>query len=78
MAEHFDAGTHRVRLQTKTSGGVYQTANRYIDGANRVRLDVLNYQTNWEMPVQLCTVLEDLTTPVQLHLGTPKHGTGFS
>ena len=47
--------------------GNIRHANRYVDGTNRVRLDVLNYQTNWEMPVQLCTVLEDyLEVPVQL------------
>ena len=39
--------------------GNIKRANRYVDGAHRVRLDVLNYQTNWEMPVQLCTVLEE-------------------
>ena len=47
--------------------GNIRHANRYIDGTNRVRLDVLNYQTNWEMPVQLCTVLEEhLAIPVQM------------
>ena len=59
--------------------GNIRRANRYIDGANRVRLDVLNYQTNWEMPVQLCTVLEEhLTTPVQLITwGHPNMGRDF-
>lgn len=47
--------------------GSIRRANRYIDGSNRVRLDVLNYQTNWEMPVLLCTLLEEhLKIPVQL------------
>lgn len=47
--------------------GNIRLANRYIDGSNRVRLDVLNYPTNWEMPVQLCTLLEEhLTIPIQL------------
>ena len=59
--------------------GNIRRANRYVDGANRVRLDVLNYQTNWEMPVQLCTVLEEhLTTPVQLITwGHPNMGRDF-
>lgn len=47
--------------------GNIRRANRYIDNSNRVRLDVLNYPTNWDMPIQLCTVLEEhLTIPVQL------------
>lgn len=47
--------------------GNIRYANRYIDGSNRVRLDVLNYPTNWEMPVLLCTLLEEhLKIPVQL------------
>ena len=54
--------------------GNIRHANRYVDGTNRVRLDVLNYQTNWEMPVQLCTILEEhLAIPVQLiNCGAPK------
>ena len=47
--------------------GNIRRSNRYTDGRNRVRLDVLNYPTNWEMPVQLCTVLEEhLAIPVQM------------
>ena len=59
--------------------GNIRHANRYVDGAHRVRLDVLNYQTNWEMPVQLCTVLEEhLITPVQLITwGHPNLGRDF-
>ena len=59
--------------------GNIRHANRYISGAHRVRLDVLNYQTNWEMPVQLCTILEEhLTIPVQLITwGHPNMGRDF-
>ena len=59
--------------------GNIRRANRYIDGANRVRLDVLNYQTNWEMPVQLCAVLEEYVgIPVQLITwGHPNMGRDF-
>ncbi len=59
--------------------GNIRHANRYVDGAHRVRLDVLNYQTNWEMPVQLCTILEEhLTIPVQLITwGHPNMGRDF-
>lgn len=47
--------------------GNIRRSNRYADNSNRVRLDVLNYPTNWQMPVQLCTLLEEhLTIPVQL------------
>lgn len=47
--------------------GNIRRSNRYADNSNRVRLDVLNYPTNWEMPVQLCTLLEEhLSIPVQL------------
>lgn len=59
--------------------GNVRRANRYIDGSNRVRLDVLNYPTNWDMPVQLCTLLEEhLTVPVQLITwGHPNLGRNF-
>ena len=59
--------------------GNIRHANRYINGAHRVRLDILNYQTNWEMPVQLCTVLEEhLAVPVQLITwGHPNMGRDF-
>jgi hypothetical protein len=47
--------------------GNIRPANRFTDGRHRVRLDILNYQTNWEMPVQLCALLqEQLDIPVQL------------
>ena len=59
--------------------GNIRRANRYINGSNRVRLDVLNYPTNWEMPVQLCTLLEEhLAVPVQLITwGHPNMGRDF-
>ncbi len=59
--------------------GNVRRANRYIDDSNRVRLDVLNYPTNWDMPVQLCNLLEEhLTVPVQLITwGHPNLGRNF-
>lgn len=59
--------------------GNIRHSNRYIDGSNRVRLDVLNYPTNWDMPIQLCTLLEEhLTIPVQLITwGHPNMGRNF-
>ncbi len=59
--------------------GNIRRANRYVDNANRVRLDVLNYPTNWDMPVQLCTLLEEhLNIPVQLITwGHPNMGRNF-
>ncbi len=59
--------------------GNVRRANRYIDDTNRVRLDVLNYPTNWDMPVQLCTLLEEhLNIPVQLITwGHPNMGRNF-
>ena len=59
--------------------GNIRRANRYVDGSDRVRLDVLNYQTNWEMPVLLCTLLEEhLKIPVQLITwGHPNMGRDF-
>ena len=59
--------------------GNIRRANRYVDKTNRVRLDVLNYPTNWDMPVQLCTLLEEhLNIPVQLITwGHPNMGRDF-
>jgi hypothetical protein len=59
--------------------GNIRHANRYVDGAHRVRLDVLNYPTNWEMPIQICTLLEEhLAIPVQLITwGHPNMGRDF-
>jgi len=59
--------------------GNIRHANRYVDGRHRVRLDVLNYPATWEVPVQLCTLLQDhLDVPVQLITwGHPNMGRGF-
>lgn len=59
--------------------GNVRRSNRYIDDTNRVRLDVLNYPTNWDMSVQLCTLLEEhLFIPVQLITwGHPNMGRNF-
>lgn len=39
-------------------GGNIRPANRDEAGRHRVRLDILNYPTNWEVPIQLCTLLQ--------------------
>ena len=59
--------------------GNIRRSNRYRDGSNRVRLDVLNYPTNWEMAVQLCTLLEEhLNIPIpQIIWGHPNMGRAF-
>ncbi len=59
--------------------GNIRQANRYVDGRNRVRLDVLNYRENWQLLVQLCQLLQDhLDVPVQLITwGHPNMGRDF-
>lgn len=59
--------------------GNIRRANRYVDGRNRVRLDVLNYKGNWALPVQLCQLLQDrMDVPVQLIAwGHPNMGRDF-
>lgn len=59
--------------------GNVRFSNRYVDGRNRVRLDVLNYVGNWQLPVQLCSLLQDrLEIPVQLITwGHPNMGRDF-
>jgi hypothetical protein len=59
--------------------GNIRRANRYFDGRNRVRLDVLNYKHNWNLPVQLCRLLQDyMDVPVQLITwGHPNMGRDF-
>lgn len=59
--------------------GNVRPANRYVDGRNRVRLDVLNYKNNWQLPVQLCRLLQErLEVPVQLITwGHPNMGRDF-
>ncbi|MCE5193722.1 hypothetical protein LLF88_07325 [bacterium] len=47
--------------------GNVREANRYLDGRNRVRLDVLNFPSNWTVPVELCNMMQTfLDVPVQL------------
>ncbi|MEN6479313.1 MAG: hypothetical protein ABFD20_06715 [Anaerolineales bacterium] len=67
-----------VRGFADVAGNV-RLANRYVDGRNRVRLDVLNYPSNWKLPVQLCRLLQEhLGVPVQLITwGHPNMGRGF-
>lgn len=59
--------------------GNIRHANRYVDGRHRVRLDVLNYPHNWELPVQLCSLLQEhIGIPVQLITwGHPNMGRAF-
>jgi hypothetical protein len=59
--------------------GTIRHANRYVDGRHRVRLDVLNYPTNWEVPIQLCALLQQqIGVPVQLITwGHPNMGRAF-
>lgn len=59
--------------------GNIRYANRYVDGRNRVRLDVLNYSQNWRVPVDLCQVLQDgVKVPVQnITWGHPNMNRGF-
>ena len=67
-----------VRGYADVAGNI-RKANRYIDGRYRVRLDILNYPTNWEVPVQLCLLLQEhLDVPVQLiTYGHPNLGRHF-
>lgn len=59
--------------------GNIRRANRYVDGRHRVRLDVLNHPHNWELPVQLCSMLQQhIGVPVQLITwGHPNMGRAF-
>lgn len=61
------------------AAGNIRKANTYVDGRYRVRLDILNYPNNWEMPVQLCHLIqEQLCIPVQLITwGHPNMGRDF-
>lgn len=80
----FDPGLPRdlkrefIRGYADVAGNI-RHANRYTDGRHRVRLDVLNYPTNWEVSVQLCTLMQEhLDVPVQLITwGHPNLGRGF-
>ena len=59
--------------------GNIRQSNNYFGGRHRARLDVLNYPTNWELPVQLCLLLQEhLDVPVQMITwGHPNLGRGF-
>ncbi len=59
-------------------GGNVRKSNNYF-GRHRVRLDTLNYPTNWSVPVELCTLLQEhLAVPVQLITwGHPNLGRNF-
>jgi len=46
--------------------GNIRLANRDQTGRHRVRLDILNYPTNWKVPVQLCILLQN-----HLNVGVP-------
>lgn len=67
-----------VRGYADVAGNI-RHANRYVDERHRVRLDTLNYPTNWELSVQLCTLLQEhLDVPVQLITwGHPNLGRDF-
>ncbi|MCL0099169.1 hypothetical protein M1O16_04995 [Dehalococcoidia bacterium] len=47
-----------VRGYADVAGNI-RPANRDQAGRHRVRLDTLNYQSNWIVPVQLCLMLQD-------------------
>jgi hypothetical protein len=65
-----------IRGYADVAGNI-RRANRYADGRNRVRLDVLN--DNWRLPVQLCRLLQlYLDVPVQnIIWGHPNLNRGF-
>jgi hypothetical protein len=58
--------------------GNIRISNNYF-GRHRVRLDILNYPTNWEIPVQLCLLLQEHSgIPVQMITwGHPNLGRKF-
>lgn len=47
-----------VRGYADVAGNI-RPANRDQAGRHRVRLDILNYPTNWETPMRLCLLLQD-------------------
>jgi hypothetical protein len=59
----YEVKSEFIRGFADVAGNV-RLANRDQVGRHRVRLDVLNYATNWELPVQLCSLLQE-------HLGVP-------
>ncbi len=74
----FEVKREFVRGFADVAGNI-RHANRYIDGRHRVRLDILNFKSNWELPVKLCLLLqEQLNVPVQLITwGHPNLGRDF-
>lgn len=74
----FEVKREFVRGFADVAGNI-RHANRYVDGRHRVRLDILNFKTNWELPVKLCLLLqEQLHIPVQLITwGHPNLGRDF-
>ncbi len=73
-----DVKVQFVRGFADVAGNI-RHANRYVDGRHRVRLDVLHSLHNWELPVQLCSLLQQhLQVPVQLITwGHPNMGRAF-
>lgn len=61
------------------AAGNVRKSNRYVDGRYRVRLDVLNKPTNWEVPIKLCHLLqEEIDIPVRdIMWGHPNLNRGF-
>jgi hypothetical protein len=64
-----------IRGYADVAGNI-RPANRDQAGRHRVRLDTLNYPTNWKVPVQLCLLLQEhLKVPVpHLTWGHPNLG----
>jgi hypothetical protein len=67
-----------VRGYADVAGNI-RHSNRDQNNRHRVRLDVLNYPTNWGLPVELCLLLqEQIGVPVQLITwGHPNLGRAF-
>jgi hypothetical protein len=62
----FDVKREFIKGFADVAGNV-RYANRFVDGRNRVRLDVLNHVQNWRVPVDLCLLMQEgLQVPVQL------------
>jgi len=67
-----------IKGYADVAGNVRQS-NVYTDGRHRVRLDVLNNPSNWQVPIEICSLLQDqLDVPVQLITwGHPNLGRDF-
>lgn len=61
------------------AAGNIRSSNNYMNLLHRVRLDVLNYNSNWELPVKICLLLqEQIGVPVQnIMWGHPNLGRAF-